>query len=734
MKRSYFLTVVAAALLGGQAFADFTLDSHTGSNVELVGDSWYYGVRPETGTAEGGYVKIFYSEDVSLTLAPSACGGYGTSSVCNNKVVVESGDLADAIGGEGKSTVYNNKVVVTDGSLIAATGGRAFGNLEEGAKVYGNTVIMAGGSAGRLTGGRAYPYDKSTTVEVYGNRVYITGGEMKKNEIVDYTYVWGGSTTGATGDCHDNQVHLVGANASVTVDGVTYEGHEMQMDAIVSGGEINPGSGTSYGNSIEIYGRGISTTSLASGTFQSLNFHIADFEDASTMLTLTGDTPLDFAGVELTFDALEDVDKLPGTSVTLVSSMAGFSNFNDDLRKEYTIYRKDSPDTVVGTATLILENGENTTQDLKLVYNGYVPERGHFPTAANVELVKNAHLNGNNDGMYIGKEASMSDATKGYVEVCYSPTGYIGTPDVIGGITFIDSANENKVVVTGGDLRDVVGGWAEELVEGVGVGDVCDNTVIMTGGSVRNLYGGYRISSSDVEKEVSGNRVYITGGTAEYVLGGQAVGINVNCLNNQVHLVGAGASVTVDGVTYEGHEMQLNAVVCGATELISGQKSGNSIEIYGSDITTARLRQNTFQILSFHIADFDDAPTMLTLTDAPLDLTDFLIPTEETPTPELALTFDALDSLVWKPNATVTLVGAEKGINGLDPSLLEKEYNIYRNGDPSQKVLGTATLKLEQGEGTTQYLKLVTNENVPEPTTGTLGLLALCALAARRRK
>ncbi len=701
MKRSYFLTIVAAALLGGQAFADTI---YTASNVEFYEGS-FTGGEPYADIVTGSYVEVFYSSTPGRTDRPSA------------------------IGGRAHSVASENKVVVTGGDLSGVTGGMAYG-YEEDASVCDNTIIMTGGSAILLTGGSGSA--SYANIEVSGNCVYITGGEVAVKGNVQYSSrVIGGKIDEGQGDCHDNQVHLVGAGASVTVDGETYEGHELQLGATISGG-VNSGSGKSYGNSIDIYGSGISTAGLESGTFQSLNFHIADFEDATTMLTLTGNTPLDLAGVELTFDALEGVDKLPGTSVTLVSSMAGFSNLSDDLRKEYTIYRKDSPDTVVGTATLILENGENTTQDLKLVYNGYVPERGPFPTVSNVKLVKNAQLSGNNDGMYIGSQAFIGDATGGNVEVCYSLTGYIGTPDVIGGITLDNSANENKVVVTGGDLRDVVGGWAEELYEGSGVGDVCDNTVIMTGGSVRNLYGGYRISFSDVEKEVSRNRVYITGGTAEDVRGGEALGLNVNCLNNQVHLVGAGASVTVDGVTYEGHEMQLNAVVYGA-EYISGQKSGNSIEIYGSDITTASLRQNSFQILSFHIADFDDAPTMLTLTDAPLDLTDFLIPTEETPTPELALTFDALDSLVWKPNATVTLVGAEKGINGLDPSLLEKEYNIYRNGDPS-KMLGTATLELEQGEGTTQYLKLVTNGNVPEPTTGTLGLLALCALGARRRK
>ena len=75
---------------------------------------------------------------------------------------------------------------------------------------------------------------------------------------------------------------------------------------------------------------------------------------------------------------------------------------------------------------------------------------------------------------------------------------------------------------------------------------------------------------------------------------------------------------------------------------------------------------------------------------------------------------------------------AQKGML-IDDYLLTKEYDIYRNDNPDI-LMATAKLVLEQGQGTTRFLKLVVPGNVPEPATGSLALLALCALAARRRR
>ncbi len=265
------------------------------------------------------------------------------------------------------------------------------------------------------------------------------------------------------------------------------------------------------------------------------------------------------------------------------------------------------------------------------------------------------------------------------------------------------------------------------VVGGFGGGSATSNTVIMTGGEVQMLKGGDGINSA------TGNVVIVAGNSkvSTVVCGGNAA--DDSSQDNKVYLVGNGATATIADAqgntdTYTGGNISVGTVDAGGT---GDAQSGNSVDIYGTGIEVKSM--DNMQILNFHIADIDDGATPMLALSRMLILTNFLVPTEDNPSPELALTFDAMESMEWKPGASVTLVNAGWGIT-IDESLLGKEYNIYRNGDPDKTVLGTATLKLEQGEGDTQILKLVTNGNVPEPTTGTLGLLALAALAARRRK
>ena len=288
-----------------------------------------------------------------------------------------------------------------------------------------------------------------------------------------------------------------------------------------------------------------------------------------------------------------------------------------------------------------------------------------------------------------------------------------------------DQSSGGEVFVSysadGSDMSSV------EVMGGRGGESTTGNTVIMTGGEVWTLCGGKS------QKSATGNVVIVAGDSkvGMDVLGGNATGGSSR--DNKVYLVGNGATATIADAQgkkaeYTGGKLSLRHVIAGGE---GDTMSGNSVDIYGTGIDVRDLRM--MQVLNFHIANLDDGATPMITLPSWLFLTNFLVPTEDNPSPELALTFDALDSMEWKPGASVTLVNAGEGIK-IDESLLGKEYNIYRNGDPDKTVLGTATLKLEQGEGTTKILKLVTNGNVPEPTTGTLSLLALAALTARRRK
>lgn len=100
-------------------------------------------------------------------------------------------------------------------------------------------------------------------------------------------------------------------------------------------------------------------------------------------------------------------------------------------------------------------------------------------------------------------------------------------------------------------------------------------------------------------------------------------------------------------------------------------------------------------------------------------------------TSDFEFSFDAVESMDWKPGDSVTLVGAQT-IFALLPEELDKEYNIYQYGDP-EKINPIATGKMELNQEKTM-LKLVVTSVIPEPSTGTLSLLSLAGLCARRRR
>ena len=283
---------------------------------------------------------------------------------------------------------------------------------------------------------------------------------------------------------------------------------------------------------------------------------------------------------------------------------------------------------------------------------------------------------------------------------------------VYGGITQNGLADGNTVTLSGGNIsRDLVGGYSLN-------GDVGGNTAIVTGGSVENVCGAAFLNS----REIKGNKVLISGGNVGAARAYSQHSTQVKFVDNviimsggtagslqlaeRIHLAGAGFDGTIEGVEH----IVGRALECGTVG------SCDSIDIYGAQISGARLTARV--ALNFHLMNglLTEAAPMVTLGDT-LNLSR-----------DLTLSFDALDSMEWKPGDSVTLVSDALGIT-IDESLLNKEYNIYSHGHP-ETIVGTGKLELNQNN---TVLKL-TVQGVPEPATGTLGLLALAALAARRRK
>ena len=302
--------------------------------------------------------------------------------------------------------------------------------------------------------------------------------------------------------------------------------------------------------------------------------------------------------------------------------------------------------------------------------------------------------------------------------------------DGIEGMSLTIRASEQSEI--GRDLSEykVIVAYRQAIHPNLGTktGDVKNNSLVMKGGAVNRLWGAATYARLSV---ADGNSVVMTGGTVfDSVVGGYSE--NSGASQNAVYLVGKGGKATIRGVEYTGSDAGIQ--IKGAVQVgeCHGSNSvGNALDIYGTDISIGSINTACTQLINFHIADAQltsEYAPMITLTNAPLDLTGFLIPTDDNPTPAQALTFDALGSLEYKPGTSVTLASAALGIT-IDESLLNKEYNIYSHGHP-ETIVGTGKLELNQNN---TVLKL-TVQGVPEPTTGTMGLLALAALAARRRK
>ncbi len=294
-----------------------------------------------------------------------------------------------------------------------------------------------------------------------------------------------------------------------------------------------------------------------------------------------------------------------------------------------------------------------------------------------------------------------------------SITGSVIEGEIIGGKTSSGKSETSFVVVSGGEAKGITGGATEK-------GNADLNTVVVSDNCSidGNLIGGKSTDGSATKNAVTVCGAVIGGNLIIAQAGGKGV-----ASKNNLTLAGQGGTAEDEeggSITIKG-----NILVSGG---VSEKSSGNSIDIYGTDITAGAVMG--IQILNFHIVkgQLDSAVPMLTLTseDQALDLTNFLS-CNATTIQDYSLNFDAVEAMDWQPGQSVTLVSSALELK-VNPELLSKEYDIKIHGKDT--VTATATLELSE-DG--KQLLLVRYGNVPEPTTGTLSLLALAALAARRR-
>lgn len=306
-------------------------------------------------------------------------------------------------------------------------------------------------------------------------------------------------------------------------------------------------------------------------------------------------------------------------------------------------------------------------------------------------------------GAYSGTAQTAKNGTVNVTAVESGGDDYAATKWICGGGSRSGDANNNAVVMDGGQVAYLIGG-------AVGTDKTSsDNVVVMSGGIAECVYGGY---SGQGQKKATINT------------------------NNKVHLVGEGYTGTLtlpndshgnaQSVAVIGSALSITKIVGAGSDYTGSTNTNNTLDIYGTKIEVAQIVSTT--TLSFHITDglaTAEAP-MLNYTTA---VTSKALTFHDDKKVAGGCEFIATEVTDWSAFAgkSITLVQAAKEIKGLTADDL-KEGGVELSG--ADGVTATATLVLSDDHKALS-LKFA---NVPEPTTGALSLLALGLLAGRRRK
>ena len=311
---------------------------------------------------------------------------------------------------------------------------------------------------------------------------------------------------------------------------------------------------------------------------------------------------------------------------------------------------------------------------------------------------------------FYGKNVSGGNATGGDVTISASETG--GTVrNVYGGYADGENlaASGNKVTMNSGEVISSIYGGC--IINAEVHGAASRNTVIIKGGAVSSdVYGGKGVDVAN------GNVVILAGDcSVKNVYGGSCSYLHNEIKDNKVYLVGKGATATIadaQGITstYTGGEIKAAA-----------QIDSNSIDIYGTGISALALAfQSSEPCLNFHIvgAQAEESAPMLTLKGR-LSLKGM----------NMNLYGEATTDWSAFAGKSVTLISNASTIVMGEGSLGDVEIKAADGA-----VVATATLALGNSNKSLVMSNIKGTAPVPEPTTGTLGLLALAGLCIRRRK
>ena len=329
MKKTLFITMLTAALLGGNAFANTNFE---GGKIDSFNDVY---------ADENGNLRIFEDPGSPYEIVHGAYGVRGEGTVDKKIVVaIEGGTVQMVYGARLRDGDARNIMVKVTGGIVPDVVGAY---IDRGSCTADcNTVIVAGGKIGFIHGG--WSEDTNVPTGADCNKIYITN-------LADgcAPNVYGGyANMGAYG----NEVHLVGAGASILIDGETYQGHAMTLGYIYCGLAVE-----SYNNSIDIYGSGIRAYTLQ--YLQRLNFHLVDGLAAAEapMLTLSSSETvhaLNMATFSLGIiaDDVTDLGLLTGRTVTLAETQVAIAGFGEGPYKVVNVSKGGQSDAAKALITL----------------------------------------------------------------------------------------------------------------------------------------------------------------------------------------------------------------------------------------------------------------------------------------------------------------------------------------------------------------------------------------------
>ena len=597
---------------GGFDVMKYTLENPADKLNVTVSELYLYG---DGGTNMNGQREIGNTLTIKSGKANAAFGGRAKLRANENSVTMEGGELV--LLADQSNPNYN-----ISGNLYGGYAGDINDQFFPWAIARDNTVKISGGKVERAVyGGYSdFPNDGGAL----GNTVEISGGTI--GGTVLNAYVYGGYTK--NGNATGNTVVISGGTVGGEVSGrdrfEVYGGYAQNGNAtgntvVISGGTIGKDVYGEGGTQVRVYG-GYSKNGNATGntvvlgegltgrTFGTLYLYgsnkqssdntlrvegrniyvrsIGGFENYTVILPQSvqaGDTIL--ACDENMGDLILDGSRVRfvsggrlglnlGESVTVLKARSNFA----DTYGEFLLNNADQIPplterldnegtgfvTLAGKTEMLsntVENKLNLTVTEKFLYGD-----GGTNTPGQRETDNALTITGGKANAAFGGRATTNDVTGNKVEM----SG--------GELVRLSDSSDPDYSISG----NLYGGYTDK-------GNAQGNTVEMSGGKVESsLYGGYTKSGmAGGDKPEDGNKVSMTGGEANEVMGGYTE--DGNARYNTVSVSNAKVSHAIGGSTLEGDAVG-NTVTLSNTDV--------AFTVIGGDGYRGRAAENTVTIES----------------------------------------------------------------------------------------------------------------------------------------